>query len=148
MVRLAAKASGTTAHRELRLRKLTRKKFVQWLIGELGGQWQLGWGRSRGFEGYRVVNPSAYRDLPNAPLAKCRWYPIQAKQKNQVGRPDIDLFEAVMLREDCDKGFLVGFNFSTDALREINAFFKRTRKVIVALTVREILEEEIAMKMG
>ncbi|MCH8851320.1 MAG: hypothetical protein IID41_01555 [Planctomycetes bacterium] len=24
------------------------------------------------------------------------WYPIQVKQKNKVGRPDIDSFEAVM----------------------------------------------------
>lgn len=33
------------------------------------------------------------------------WYPIQVKQKNKVGRPDIDSFEAVMMREDRTKGF-------------------------------------------
>jgi hypothetical protein len=26
------------------------------------------------------------------------WYPIQVKQKDKVGRPDIDSFEAVMTR--------------------------------------------------
>ena len=27
-----------------------------------------------------------------------RWYPIQVKQKDKAGRPDIDAFEAVMAR--------------------------------------------------
>ena len=29
-----------------------------------------------------------------------KWYPIQVKQKDKVGRPDIDAFEAVMMREN------------------------------------------------
>ena len=130
------------------LRKLQRTQFVQWSVGALGGKWRAGWGRSRGFQGNLVVWPKQYRALDDAPLEKCRWYPIQVKQKNKVGRPDIDAFEAVMMREDCDKGFFVGFDFSSDAVSEINAFFKRTRKVIIALSVREILDEEIAMKMA
>jgi hypothetical protein len=76
------------------------------------------------------------------------WYPIQVKQRDKVGRPDIDAFEAVLMREDCTKGFFVGFAFSSDALTEIGAFFKRTGKVIVPLTVREILDEQIAMKLA
>jgi hypothetical protein len=48
------------------------------------------------------------------------WYPIQVKQKDRVGRPDIDSFEAVMTREDRTKGFFVGFDYSADALREID----------------------------
>ena len=79
---------------------------------------------------------------------KERWYPIQVKQTDKVGRPDIDSFEAMMMREDCDKGFFVGFDFSSDALMEINKFFKRTGKVIQALTVREILDEELVMKLA
>ena len=35
------------------------------------------------------------------------WYPIQVKQKDKVGRPDIDMFEAAMMREDRKKGFFV-----------------------------------------
>jgi hypothetical protein len=34
-------------------------------------------------------------------VLKERWYPIQVKQKDKVGRPDIDAFEAMMMREDC-----------------------------------------------
>ena len=76
------------------------------------------------------------------------WYPIQVKQKDKVGRPDIDSFEAVMMRNERTKGFFVGFDFSGDATREIGAFFIRTGKVIVPLTVHEILEEEIAQKLA
>jgi hypothetical protein len=39
-------------------------------------------------------------------------------------------------------------SYSSDATREIRAFFKRTGKVIVPLTVREILGEQIAMKLA
>ena len=34
-----------------------------------------------------------------------------------------------------------------DALREIERFFKQSHKVIVALTVKEILDEQIARKL-
>jgi hypothetical protein len=42
------------------------------------------------------------------------WYPIQVKQKDKVGRPDIDSFEAVMMREDRTKGFFISFDFSSE----------------------------------
>jgi len=45
-----------------------------------------------------------------------------------------------MMREDCDKCFFVSFDYSSDALQEIESFFKRSHKIIVALTVKEILE--------
>src|ERR1039458_7290503 len=67
---------------------------------------------------------------------KERWYPIQVKQKDKAGHPDIDAFEAMMMREDCEKGFFVSFDYSSDALQEIESFFKRSHKVIVALTVQ------------
>ena len=76
------------------------------------------------------------------------WYPIQVKQKDKVGRPDIDAFEAVMTREDRTKGFFVAFDYTSDALREIDAFFRKSGKAIVALTVREILDEQIARKLA
>jgi hypothetical protein len=76
------------------------------------------------------------------------WYPIQVKQKEKVGRPDIDAFEAVMMREDRTKGFFVSFDYPGDAMSEIDAFFKRTGKSIIALTVKDILEEQIAHKLA
>ena len=52
------------------------------------------------------------------------------------------------MRNDRVKGFFVGFDFSSDAMREIDAFFKKTHKSIIPLTVREILDEEIAKKLA
>jgi DNA modification methylase len=38
-------------------------------------------------------------------------------------------------------------DYATDALQEIESFFKRSHKVIVVLTVKEILDEQIAKKL-
>ena len=88
-----------------------------------------------------------YTPRPGKLGLKERWYPIQVKQKDKAGRPDIDAFEAMMMREDCEKGFFVSFDYSSDALQEIESFFKRSHKVIVALTVQEILDKHIAKKL-
>ncbi len=71
------------------------------------------------------------------------WYPVQVKQRDKVGRPDIDAFEAVMMREDRKLGYFVGFDFSGDALFEIDRFRRKEGREIKPLTVREILDEEI-----
>ena len=148
MNRLAVKSSNPTARREARLRKLPRKKFVQWSVTELGGQWRMGWGRKRGFEGYIIVSPAVYRELAEPPLDQCRWHPVQARQKDKADRQDIDLFEAVMFREDREIGYFVAFGFTSGALKEIRRFFKRTGKGIKALTVRDILNGEIVSKLA
>lgn len=44
--------------------------------------------------------------------------------------------------------FFVAFDYPDDALPEIDAFFRKTGNVIVALTVREIPEEVIARKLA
>ncbi len=77
-------------------------------------------------------------------------FPIQVKQTDKVGRPDIDAFEAVMEREVKDgrqRGFFVAFGYSRDAEQECAAFYKRTGRIIKLLTVREILDEEHVQKM-
>lgn len=75
------------------------------------------------------------------------WFPIQVKQSEKVGRPDVDAFEAVMEREDRPRGFFVAFGYSSDAERECNAFHKRTGRIIKLLTVQDILDEEFVQKM-
>ena len=49
-----------------------------------------------------------------------RFYAMQVNQKDRVGRPDIDAFETAMRRSKRDKGFFVAFDYSDDALREID----------------------------
>ena len=75
------------------------------------------------------------------------WFPIQVKQVEKVGRPDIDQFEAVMEREDRERGFFVAFGYTHDAKQECANFHKRTGRIIKLLTVQEILDEDYVQKM-
>lgn len=136
---------------EAQLRKYPHFEFENWAVVALGGipnKVQVG---DMGVDGriYPVSASAAPRRKREGELAlKERWYPIQVKQKDRVGRPDIDSFEAVMMREECDKGFFVAFDYSNEALVEVSQFFKRSGKIIIPLTVREILEEEISTKLA
>ena len=129
------------------LRKIPPFEFENWAVVALGGIPNSAKVGDMGIDG-RIYPVSA---VPQKQKDKLNfmdhWYPIQVKQA-KVGRPYIDQFEAVMMREDRTKGFFVAFNYTSDAKTEINAFFKRTGKAIIALTVDEILEEEIAMKLA
>ena len=136
---------------EEKLRQIPPFEFENWAVIALGGipnKVQVG---DMGIDG-RIYPASATPKKRGAPTGELDfmdvWYPIQVKQKDRVGRPDIDAFEAVMAREDRTKGFFVGFDYSDDALREIDAFFRKTGKVIVALTVPEILDEQLAKKLA
>lgn len=68
------------------------------------------------------------------------WHPIQTKQVKRVGRPDIDKFETAMRRVDAHRGYFVAFGYSRDARKEIARFEREDGRVIVALTVDEILD--------
>jgi DNA modification methylase len=136
---------------EKQLRVIPPFEFENWAVIALGGipnKAQVG---DMGIDG-RIYPVSS---MPRQSGKKAgeldfmdAWYPIQVKQKDKAGRPDIDSFEAVMMREDRAKGFFVSFEFSSDALREIDAFFRREHRVIIPFTVREILEETIANKLA
>ncbi len=53
-----------------------------------------------------------------------------------------------MMREEREKGFFVSFDYTADALTEVDRFFRQSHKVIVPFTVNEILEEQIAQKLA
>jgi hypothetical protein len=140
---------------EHKLRQIPPFEFENWAVIALGGipnKTQVG---DMGIDG-RIFPVAAAPKKAAAAKGETpafeefldHWYPIQVKQKDKVGRPDIDAFEAVMTREDRTKGFFVAFDYTSDALREIDAFFRKSGKAIIALTVREILEEEIARKLA
>jgi hypothetical protein len=75
------------------------------------------------------------------------WYPIQVKQTEKVGRPDVDQFEAVMALEDRQRGFFVAFGYTADAEGESAAFHKKSGRIIKLITVQEILDEQHVQKM-
>lgn len=52
-----------------------------------------------------------------------------------------------MMREECEKGFFVSFDYTEDAEREITRFWKEEDRTIVPLTVNDLLEENFARKL-
>jgi len=136
---------------EDQLRKLPPFEFENWAVIALGGipnKVQVG---DMGIDGriYPVSSVPAHASQKDPAFDFMDvWYPIQVKQKDKAGRPDVDSFEAVMTRTDRTKGFFVAFAFSSDAMREIDAFFRKSGKVIIPLTVKEILEEQLATKLA
>ncbi|MGD0221231.1 MAG: DNA methyltransferase [Terriglobia bacterium] len=136
---------------EKQLREIPPFEFENWAVIALGGipnKTQVG---DMGIDG-RIYPLSAVPHKTGKAAGELDfmddWYPIQVKQGDKVGRPDVDMFEAAMIRAKRKKGFFVGFDFSHDALAEIGAFFKAQHTVIVPLTVREILDEQIAQKLA
>jgi len=53
-----------------------------------------------------------------------------------------------MQRAERKKGFYVSFGYSKDALTEIDRFFRKTGGMILPLTVKDILEEQLARKLA
>lgn len=136
---------------EEKLRKLPPFEFENWAVIALGGipnKAQVG---DMGIDG-RIYPVSAVPARRGAHTGEFDfmdvWYPIQVKQKDKAGRPDIDSFEAVMTRTERTKGFFVSFAFSSDALTEIDAYFRKSGRVIIPLTVKEILNEQLAQKLA
>ena len=131
-----------------KLRALPPFEFENWAVIALGGiknKVQVG---DMGIDGRIFPVGSEPKAFGSDELGlQERWYPIQVKQKDKAGRPDIDQFETAMRRAKCAKGFFVSFAFSDDALREIQRFFVEEHAIIVPLTVQEILEEQIGMKL-
>jgi len=76
-----------------------------------------------------------------------RWLPVQVKQKDKAGRPDIDAFETAMMRSRRDKGFFVAFDFTRDAQLEIKRATREQSLEIIPITVQEILDEEVHFRV-
>src|SRR3989344_4170806 len=68
-------------------------------------------------------------------------YPIQVKQKDKAGRPDIDAFQTAIRRDKRRKGYFISFDFSEDAMKEIRRIVKEGEIEIVPVTVKELLDK-------
>jgi site-specific DNA-methyltransferase (adenine-specific)/adenine-specific DNA-methyltransferase len=131
---------------EAELRKYPPFEFENWAVVALGGTKNARQTGDMGIDG-RIYPISAMPERRGARTGEMdfmdEWYPIQVKQTAKVGRPDIDAFEAVLMREERMLGYFVGFEFTGDALFEIDRFRRKEGREIKPLTVREILSEEI-----
>jgi hypothetical protein len=129
---------------EEQLRKLPAFEFENWAVIAVGGtpnRKQVG---DMGIDG-RIYPVSAIpkgRGREDQFAFMDEWFPIQVKQCDRLGRPDVDKFEAVLMRESRTRGYMVAFSFSLDALREMDAFFKRTGREIIPFTVQQLLDED------
>ena len=136
---------------EKRLRELPPFEFENWAVVALGGVKNKAQVGDKGIDG-RIFPVSALDDprqtkLDELPLNE-RFYAMQVKQKEKAGRPDIDAFETAMRRAKCEKGFFVSFDYSSDAMYEIDRFFREEHRIVIPLTVEEILDGDIAKKLA
>jgi DNA modification methylase len=136
---------------EEKLRALPPFEFENWAVIALGGRKNKAQVGDQGIDG-RIFPVSALDSRREAGADELalheRFYPVQVKQKDKTGRPEIDAFETAMRRAKCEKGFFVSFDYRSDALHEIDRFFREEHRIIIPLTVREILEEEIVRKLA
>lgn len=128
-----------------KLRAIPPFEFENWAVIALGGipnKVQVG---DMGIDG-RIFPVGTKPSDANSMFAG-DWFPIQVKQMDKVGRPDIDQMEAVMTREDRQRGFFVAFGFTADAESECASFHKKSGRLIKLITVQEILDEQHVQKM-
>jgi SAM-dependent methyltransferase len=138
-----------------KLRAIPPFEFENWAVIALGGipnKTKVG---DKGIDG-RIYPVSAVAEA-GAAYGRARegelaltenWYPIQVKQKDKAGSPDIRDFAGVLSRDRRDKGFFISFDYSQDALQEVDAIFRSTGRIIIPLTVKDILEEQLARKLA
>ena len=126
------------------LRRMPHFEFENWAVVALGGipnKVKVG---DYGIDG-RLYHADISKERRGDFLETLDvWYPIQVKQVDSVGRPEIDSFETAMRRDKRTKGYFVAFGFSSGAIREV----KRAGGDgldIVPITVDEILRHELAV---
>ena len=130
------------------LRKMPPFEFENWAVKQLNGRAnkvQIG---DKGIDGRIYPVGVTPRETGAGELAlEESWYPIQVKQKDKAGRPDIDAFETAMRRAARTKGFFVSFDYSEEAEREVTRFWKEEQRTIILLTVKELLDGNFAHKL-
>jgi len=130
---------------EEQLRKLPPFEFENWAVIAIGGVPNKSHVGDMGIDG-RIYPVSA---LPQRKIASDQlafmdeWFPIQVKQRDKAGRPDVDSFEAVMIRENRQQGFVVAFDFTLDAENEVRRFLRKERREIKLVRVRQLLEAAV-----
>jgi len=130
------------------LRKIPPTDFENWAVQQLNGRGNKVKVGDMGIDGriYPIGVQPRESGAGELQLSET-WYPIQVKQKDKAGRPDIDAFETAMRRAARTKGFFVSFDYSEDAEREVTRFWKEEQRTIILLTVKELLDGNFAHKL-
>jgi len=107
------------------LKKLKPFEFQNWVVGIMGGTVSDKRSADMGIDGYSFME----RD------------PIQVKQQESIGRPDIDKFETATRRVGKQKGYVVAFGFTKGAYDEVARVRRKNDLEIELLTVKELVEK-------
>lgn len=126
------------------LRRMPPFEFENWAVVALGGIPNRAKVGDFGIDGRlyladvvkeRSTARDLFGDIDN-------WLPIQVKQMDRVGRPEIDKFETAMRRDKRHAGYFVAFGFSETAMREIRRANAEDGLDITTVTVPELLEHQ------
>jgi hypothetical protein len=139
------------------LRKLPGFEFENWAVLQLGEVLKHHGRKIRaqvnrakvgdfGLDGkiYLVNNASIKRSDGKGKLfSEAEDYvPIQVKNKDKAGRPDIDSFSHALRRDERSVGFFIGWEFTKDALAEIQRVGKlEEAQVIIPVPVQTLIAE-------
>ena len=128
---------------EKQLREIPPFEFENWAVIALGGipnKVKVG---DFGIDGklYPVERSKVKSDEKGLFGDIDTYYPIQVKQKDKAGRPDIDVFETAMRRDRRRRGYFISFAFSADAIKEIRRLDKEGELEIIPVTVKELLDK-------
>jgi len=128
---------------EIQLREMPHFEFQNWAVIALGGIPNRVKSGDFGIDGklYPIEQEKVQEADINLFGAIDTYYPIQVKQKDKAGRPDIDSFQTAMKRDKRHKGYFVSFDFSKDAITEIKRAEKDENLEIIPVTVKELLAD-------
>jgi DNA modification methylase len=127
---------------EEELRRMPHFEFQNWAVIALGGVPQHVKVHDYGIDGWLYPADEPRAKPTREDMFVAHRYPIQVKQQDRAGRPDIDKFETAMRRDKRVRGYFVAFGFSDDAMREIKRANREDGLDIRPITVKELLEYE------
>lgn len=128
------------------LRTYPAFEFQNWVINALGGVPNKIRVRDMGIDGklYPIEDIKKEKKEDKDLFGVIDNYiPIQVKRTDQIGRPEIDNFESAMKRDKRDRGIVIGFDFSRDALKEIRRAEREEGLIIEPKTVSQIVEDQL-----
>jgi tRNA G10 N-methylase Trm11 len=111
------------------VKKLETFDFQNWIMRKIHGYPSAKKTGDWGIDGYTLLNQ----------------YPIQVKQSEKVGRPELDKFYSAIIRSKKNKGYFIAFSFSTGAITEAQRLIREENIVLNLVTVQDILEGKIVI---
>lgn len=129
---------------EAELMQLPHFEFQNWAVIALGGIPNRIKSGDFGIDGklYPIEITKKKKEDKDLFGDKDIYYPIQVKQKEKAGRPDIDSFETAIKRDGRRKGYFIAFGFSQDAIKEIQRLDKEGEIEIIPIKVKDLLRME------